>query len=138
MALVSASMLKPLRHPRFWLCLWWLAVAFVVAACLMPSPNLPRVPHGGDKVEHILAFFALSASAVQLYATRRALMFVAIGLLLLGIGIEWAQGAFTADRASDPFDFLADAVGVALGMATVLTPLRDLLLRLDGRRDTNS
>ncbi|MFT3763653.1 MAG: VanZ family protein [Pseudoxanthomonas sp.] len=135
MAAVSAPVLKPLRHPRFWLCLWWLAVAVVVAACLLPSPDLPPMPQGGDKVEHVLAFFALAASAVQLYATRRALAFVAVGLLLLGIGIEWAQGAFTTDRSADPFDALADAVGIALGMATALTPLRDLLLRLDGRRD---
>ncbi|MFT4257417.1 MAG: VanZ family protein [Pseudoxanthomonas sp.] len=135
MAAVSAPILKPLRHPEFWLCLWWLAVALVVVACLMPAHDLPPIPEGSDKLEHMLAFFLLSASAVQLYATRHVLIFVAIGLLLLGIGIEWAQGAFTADRAADPFDFLADAIGVALGMATALTPLRDLLLRLDGRRD---
>ncbi len=128
-------MLKPLRHAKFWLALWWLAVLAVLASCLMPSSSLPDLPDNGDKLEHALAFFALSASAVQLYAGGRALRGAAIGLLLLGIGIEVAQGMLTADRSADPFDFLADALGIALGLSTALTPWRDLLLRLDGRAD---
>lgn len=131
-------MLKPLRHPKFWLVLWWLAVLAVLAACLMPSPSLPDLPHNSDKLEHVLAFFMLAASAVQLYAGRRALRGIAIGLLLLGLGIEVAQGALTADRSADPFDLLADAIGIGLGLATALTPWRDLLLRLDGRADQSS
>ena len=127
------AILKPLRHPRFWLAMWWLAVLVVLAFCLMPSSNLPDMPHNSDKLEHALAFFVLAASAVQLYARPR-LRVVGIGLLLLGVAIEVAQGALTVDRSADPFDVMADAVGIALGMATTLTPWRDLLLRLDGRR----
>ena len=125
-------MLKPVRHPKSWLALWWLAVLVVTTVCLMPSRSLPDLPDNSDKLEHVLMFFALAASAVQLYARTR-LRGVVIGLLLLGIGIELAQGALTADRSADPFDFLADAVGIGLGWATRLTPWRDLLLRLDGR-----
>lgn len=127
------AILKPLRHPRFWLALWLLAVLAVLVFCLMPASGLPDLPHNGDKLEHALAFFALAASAVQLYARPR-LRVVGVGLLLLGFAIEVAQGALTADRSADPFDLMADAVGIALGMATALTPWRDLLLRIDGRR----
>ena len=127
------AILKPLRHPRFWLAMWWLAVLAVLVFCLMPSSNLPDMPHNSDKLEHALAFFVLTASAVQLYARPR-LRAVGIGLLLLGAAIEVVQGALTADRSADPFDLLADVVGIVLGMATALTPGRDLLLRLDGRR----
>ena len=125
--------LKPLRHPRAWLALWWLAVVLVFAACLVPARDLPPVPHGFDKIEHFLAFFLLAASAVQLYATRRALWFAALGLVGLGIAIELAQYAFTASRSMDPRDVLADALGVAAGFAIALTPLRDLLLRVEAR-----
>jgi len=124
--------LKPLRHPRAWLALWWLAVVLVFVACLVPAPELPSVPRGFDKLEHFLAFFLLAASAVQLYATRRALWYAALGLLALGIAIELAQYAFTASRSMDPRDVLADALGVAAGFAIARTPLRDLLLRIDG------
>lgn len=125
--------LKPLRHPRAWLALWWLAVLLVFAACLVPARDLPSVPHGFDKLEHFLAFFLLAASAVQLYAGRRALWFVAIGLVCLGVAIELAQHALTASRSMDPRDVLADVLGVAAGLAIALTPLRDLLLRIEGR-----
>jgi len=123
--------LKPLRHPRAWLALWWLAVMLVFAACLVPARDLPSVPRGFDKVEHFLAFFLLAASAVQLYATRRALWCAAAGLLALGVAIELAQFAFTRSRSMDPADVLADALGVAAGFSIALTPLRDLLLRIE-------
>ena len=126
--------LKPLRHPRTWLALWCLAVVLVFVACLVPAPDLPSVPHGFDKIEHFLAFFLLAASAVQLYATRRALWYAALGLLALGVAIELAQFAFTSSRSMDPRDVLADVLGVAAGFAIALTPLRDLLLRIDGAR----
>src|SRR3546814_3106450 len=94
--------LKPLRHPRAWLALWWAAVLLVFIVCLVPAPELPTVPRGFDKIEHFLAFFLLAASAVQLYATRRALWCAALGLLALGIAIELAQFAFTSSRSMDP------------------------------------
>ena len=125
--------LKPLRHSRAWLALWWLAVVLVFVVCMVPAPELPTVPRGFDKIEHFLAFFLLAASAVQLYATRRALWCAALGLLALGIVIELAQFAFTSSRSMDPRDVVADALGVAAGFAIALTPLRDLLLWIEAR-----
>lgn len=129
---MSVPALKPLRHARGWLALWGLACVAVVVVCLLPGRDLPQTPPGGDKVEHVLAFFLLMAGAVQLFATPRALLRAAAGLVMLGVGIEFAQGAFTADRTADPYDALADAVGVLLGLAILHTPWRDLLLRWQG------
>lgn len=128
-----SSVLKPLRNQRFWLLLWCMAVLALVVVCLIPPPPL-GLPPNSDKVEHFLAYFLLSASAVQLFATRRALCAVALGLLVLGMGIEGLQGALTDNRVADPMDVLANSIGVLAGMAIALTPLRDLLLRLQ-RRD---
>lgn len=125
-------MLKPLRRAGFWLGLWCAAVLAVIVVCLIPPPEL-NLPQNSDKIEHLLAYFILSASAVQLFGSRRALCWVAAGLVAMGVGIEWAQGALTATRMADPMDALANASGVLIGMLTVLTPLRDLLLRLQGR-----
>ena len=75
----------------------------------------------------------LAACAVQLFSGRRALAFAALGLVVLGIGIEIAQGLLTTTRAADPRDAVANTLGVALGMATVLTPWRHLLLRWERR-----
>ncbi len=126
--------LKPLRHSRLWLGLWGLAVASVIVASLVPASELPQVPDGGDKVEHFLAYFLLAAAAVQLFATRAMLLGSAVGLVMLGIGLEIAQGVFTSTRQMDPHDALANTLGVIGGMATALTPMRDGLLRVQRRR----
>lgn len=124
-------MIKPLRRPRLWTTLWVLAVLFVIVVCLIPPPPIP-VPENGDKVEHFLAYFILSGSAVQLFRQGRPLLWVGLGLVLMGIGIEFAQGALTRDRMADPMDALANTVGVLAGLGLALTPLRDLLLRWRG------
>ena len=124
---------KPFKRPKLWLGLWALAIAVVIAVCLMPPPPLPSLPDNSDKVEHLLAYFVLAACAVQLVSGRRALAFAALGLVVLGLGIEIAQGLLTTTRAADPRDAVANTLGVMLGMATVLTPWRDLLLRWEKR-----
>ncbi len=124
--------MKPLRHRKAWLALWLCGVAALVVVCLLPSPDLPDL-HASDKLEHATAFALLAASAVQLFERWRALLFVALGLLALGIGIELAQGLFTTTRAMEAADVAADAIGIVVGLSVALTPLRDLLLRIAGR-----
>lgn len=115
-----------------WLGLWVLALVAVCAVCLVPLDGLPPLPDNSDKVEHLLAYFVLAAGAVQLFGGSRTLLAAALGLVALGIGIEFAQG-MTAYRSADPWDALANSIGVLLGMATRLTPWRDLLLRIEQR-----
>lgn len=119
---------KPLRHARWWLGLWWLAVALTVVAELLPAMFLPVTPAGGDKVEHVLGYALLAAAAVQVFRRPRLWR---IGALLVGLGLllEVAQGTLTSTRSFDLLDALANAVGVLLGLASALTPLRDLLPR---------
>jgi VanZ family protein len=124
--------LKPLRRPRLWLGLWIAAIVALVVVCLVPLDSLPPLPENSDKVEHLLGYFLLAAAAVQLFGSRRALSLAALGLVALGIGIEIAQG-YTAYRSSDLADALANTLGVLLGMATAVTPWRDLLLRMEKR-----
>jgi VanZ family protein len=58
---------------------------------------------------------------------------VAIGLLALGAGIEFAQALFTTTRAMEAADVVADTVGIVIGLSIALTPLRDALLHVAGR-----
>lgn len=130
---MTAAAVKPFRWPYLWLGLWWLAVLAVIVLSLMPPPPV-ALPQHGDKVEHLLGYGLMAAAAVQIYATPRARLLAGAGLVLLGVLIELAQGALTTTRMADAADALANAVGVALGLATALTPWRDLLLRLERRR----
>jgi VanZ family protein len=127
--------LKPFRHPLLWSALWCGGVAAVVALSLGPAPDLGDLPSGIDKVEHFLAYGALAGGAVQLYPRWRSLLSVGVALVLMGIGLEYAQGALTTYRIMDRADALANTLGVIAGLATQLTPWRDLLLRLDSRQD---
>ena len=132
MPMIGLSALKPLRRPRFWLGLWWTAIALGVVVSLVPPPPID-VPRGSDKLVHLLSYGALAASAVQLFAHRTALLRAGIGLVVLGVVLEFAQYALTSTRMFDPQDMLANGFGVLLGLATAHTPLRDLLLRFDRR-----
>ena len=123
---------KPLRRPLLWGGLWIAAIAAVVVLSLAPSVPMPDVPDG-DKLGHFLAYFALAAAAVQLYARWPALLGAGVGLVLLGIGLEYAQGALTQTRMQDSADAFANTLGVIVGLSTRLTPFRDVLLQFDTR-----
>lgn len=123
--------LKPLRRPWLWSGLWIAAIAVVVVVSLIPAPGLVDLPRGSDKVEHFLAYTVLAAATVQLYARWPALLGAGIGLVLLGIGLEHAQGMLETGRMMDRWDALANTLGVIAGLATRLTPWRDALLRFD-------
>ncbi len=123
-----AGALKPLRRPWLWAGLWWLAVGVVVVLSLTPPPPM-ELPRHGDKIEHLLAYAALAAAAVQVWRPGRPLLLAGLGLVLMGVLLEFAQGALTATRQADPFDALANTLGVGLGMLTALTPFSDLLPR---------
>jgi VanZ family protein len=123
---------KPLRRMRAWLALWCLGVATVVVVCLLPGPDLPRIPVN-DKLEHMIAFALLASSAVQLFVRGRPLATIAAGLMALGVGIEVAQGLLTTTRAMEFSDVVADAIGIGAGLLVAWTPLRDVLLHVDRR-----
>jgi VanZ family protein len=116
-----------------WLGAWGCAITLVVLFSLAPAFLLPQVPVGGDKAEHFLAYFVLAAMAVQLFATRGALLRSGVGLVALGIALEIAQALLTSTRQMDVHDALANTLGVLAGLATAMAPGRDLLLRYDPR-----
>ena len=131
---LAGRSLKPFRRAWLWVGLWCLGIAAVVYFSLVPPQDLPPVPEGSDKVEHFVAYALLAAGAVQLFARRASLLSACIALALLGVLLEYLQGRTGLGRSMDPLDALANTLGVLTGLATVLTPLRDLLLRMDRPR----
>jgi VanZ family protein len=104
----------------------------VIVLSLMPGPPIPDLLTIG-KFDHFIAYVALAAMAVQLYATRNAHVVAALAMVALGILLELAQGYFTTWRDMSLFDACIDTAGVALGLATTWTPLADLLQRIEAR-----
>ena len=128
--MTRGHVVKPLRRPWLWLGLWISAIVAVIALSLAPPPELQlALPSGADKVEHFVAYFLLSAAAVQLFASRRALLWIGLAMVGLGVGLEFAQHLATTTRTMDQADAWADLAGVVAGLATRYAPCHDLLLR---------
>ena len=84
----------------------------LTVAMLWPLEAPPPAPEGSDKLVHFVAFAAL---ALPLARTGRfGLLSVFIGASAFGGVIELIQPSF--NRSADINDWVADVVGVALGI----------------------
>ena len=130
--------LRTFRRPWLWLSFWLVGWTICIVLSLAPPPSLDAPPDS-DKLGHLLAYFLLSAWAVALFRDLRTQLLAAFALVVLGVGLEFAQALLTTTRSGDPRDALADALGVALGLLVGATPLATVLQRVDaaalGARD---
>ncbi|MGH8208746.1 MAG: hypothetical protein ACREU6_03990 [Steroidobacteraceae bacterium] len=103
-----------LRLAGLWWGVGWAIVVFITISCLEPPRYVPNL-HLWDKFEHASAFFGMTFWFGGLVRRSRYPL-VAFLLLLLGGGIEIAQGAMQLGRDEDIMDFVADAVGVSIAL----------------------
>lgn len=108
-------MLLVLRHPRLWLVLGWMLIGLAIVVSLMPSDRLPQPPGINDKMEHLVAYALLSLWFAGIYPRSRYAI-IAIGLFVMGIAIEWAQGTMDLGRSADFRDVIANTAGIAIGL----------------------
>ncbi|QCB45373.1 VanZ family protein [Hydrogenophaga sp. PAMC20947] len=93
---------------------FWLLCTLIAVLSLLTTDQLPpQTLHIWDKAQHAVGFMLLSAAGLAAYPRRyRSLGW---GLLAFGAAIELAQ-SFTTWRQGDGWDWIADAVGIALVM----------------------
>lgn len=125
--------MRGFNRPRLWLGIWLLGWVLCITLSLIAPLNVGVAIDNSDKIGHFLAYATLSAWAVMIFERRRTCLWAALALVLLGIAMELAQGAFTENRQMDVRDAVANALGVLLGLCIGLTPMRGFLLRLEGR-----
>jgi VanZ family protein len=92
---------------------FYVGLGLVVALSLIPQDAMPT-PDLWDKAGHGLAYGALAVAGGIGYRGLRALILVALGLLLLGAALELAQSALPG-RIASLYDVLANAIGILLG-----------------------
>jgi VanZ family protein len=118
---------NPCRYRTVWRGVGWAMVAAVVVLSLVPQ--LPKAPSllGWDKAQHFLAYAVLTFWFCLSYSRhwRWPAFFIALGSVL-----ELLQG-FTGIRTTDPFDIVANSIGVFIGLGFALTPLASSLRLLD-------
>ena len=81
-------------------------------AMLWPMDQPPPAPEGTDKLVHFIAFAALAFPLAR--TGRLGLVAVFIGASAFGGLIELIQPAF--NRSADIGDWVADTIGVAIGI----------------------
>ena len=107
------------------------ALLGVFMLALLPVAPVVHVFSWQDKLEHAMAFAALMLLGGVAWSVARRR--VAAGLLVYGAAIEAAQG-LTTWRVADPRDWLADALGVALGALLIGALARRTQVGAGGQR----
>ncbi|ASO21388.1 hypothetical protein FHR81_002359 [Actinoalloteichus hoggarensis] len=98
-----------------------LALVISLVVFFMPASGVPSAPPGTDKLVHAAVFAALAATGLGAGVARLPLF---LGLAGYAGLTEVLQAVLPLGRSGDPWDVLADLVGLALGWG---------LLRLGGR-----
>jgi VanZ family protein len=115
--------------------LWWACAvgltAYVVVQCLVPPKMVPNL-HVNDKLEHAGAFGLMTFLYAGVLERRRFPLLIG-GMLLLGAGIEIAQGAMGLGRDMDFWDWVADAVGVFAAVIPAYLGLDSWMLYVEQR-----
>ena len=117
-----------LRYERHWQAAGWVMVLIVIWLSLMPKP--PQMPSilGWDKAQHMLAYGSLMYWFGMCHV--RHWRWPAF-LLALGLGLEFIQGA-SGYRSFDPYDMIANTLGVGVGLLMLRTAMAQWLSMVDG------
>ncbi|MBT8587064.1 VanZ family protein [Polynucleobacter paneuropaeus] len=92
---------------------FWIACIIFGFLCLILTADLsPGLFDWWDKAQHVFAFFCLSSLGILAY--QKAVVKVAIGLLLYGALIEILQW-ITGWRSGELADWVADGIGILIG-----------------------
>ena len=125
--------MRELEYARAWRAIGVAGVALVVVLSLVPLPASPIEIEQGDKLGHVLVYFAMTAWYAQLVVSARALAAHALAFATLGAGLELLQTLTGWRHGNDPYDALANVAGAFGGFVLGLTPARHLLARFDTR-----
>jgi hypothetical protein len=89
-------------------------VLLSLAVLFAPASDVPTAPPGVDKLVHVGLFAALAVSGRWAGITAKALAPLLIGYAAVS---EVLQGLAVVNRSVSLVDWVADAVGVLLGLA---------------------
>jgi len=120
----------PLRYARLWLAGGILLVLGVLGGSLVPGEYVEGAMVWNDKVTHALAYTGLTLWFTGIFPRRRY-GWIVLGLFLLGLSIELAQGAMAYGRQQDYADIVANSSGILIGLLLALTWLGSWIARAE-------
>ncbi len=97
----------------FFLIFWFVCVACIISLALIP--NLIATNNGADKMLHLCVFCILMIWPTMTFENRTPIIAAFAGLLVIGVGIEIAQG-FVPGRNQEIMDLVFNSVGIFSGL----------------------
>jgi len=95
--------------------LWFLSIILVSYLSLTPRIQIPYEFSGADKLGHFLAYLWLGILPSFGFARLRVAFTGALLMILLGVGLEFAQ-SYVPGRNSSVADMAAGCAGVVSGI----------------------
>jgi len=120
-----------LRFPGWWITLGILLVCIVIYMSLAPLSfsGIIYFPQS-DKVAHFAAYTVMMFWFSQIYPKRPASLLIASGIIMLGILLEFIQGA-SGYRTFEYLDMAANTLGVISGYCLAQTRLGCLFYAIE-------
>ena len=119
-----------LRFRRLWVAVGVLLVLAVAIGSVVSLPSPVQSVMSHDKALHTLAYACLMGWFTQIYRHDLTRLVFVIGLILMGIVIEFIQGS-TGYRQFDLLDMVANTSGVILAWALSYTWVGNVLARTE-------
>lgn len=101
--------------------LFWPALAVVIWGELTPHPPELAGPLMWDKLDHFIAYFGLALLSALGWGLRRSLVWLLLGLVALGGGMELLQALLGRD--AEWGDFAANDLGIFMGLGLAIAYL---------------
>lgn len=90
---------------------FWPALIFALVMAVLPKPPELPTDNLGDKFQHMMAFFTLTASAGAGWPNS-SLVRLTFMLSLVGAGVEFVQAIPVLHRTADWRDWVADSAAI--------------------------
>lgn len=124
---MTVRMEQRLCFTKAWQLLGWIMVSIVIWLSLTPKPPQPPQLFGWDKAHHFIAYAGLmywyGMSFIRHW--RWPVFLIALGVLM-----EILQG-YSGYRSFDPFDMLANTLGVCFSLIILKTAAGHYLMAID-------
>ena len=105
--------------------IWLLGVVGIVVLSILPASQLPEIGEISDKIEHFLAYGAISFLGMLAASTNNHRLWLAMVMIFLGLVLEGVQYLLPT-RAFETLDGVANTLGVlcALGAYFIYVRVR--------------
>ena len=101
--------------PKFVIVFWIISIGTVSYLSIMPQVEFPFYFRWSDKLYHFLSYSWLSVLRFFGFSNAKKALAWALLMILLGIGLEFAQG-FVPGRFFSIWDMIANSLGVSAGI----------------------